>query len=159
MFLQIQKKDCDYNIYYFILNALLGGSSIYEKKLTIMMCNKDNWLTIFLKRNSTSSTSSTVLYLVGITEFLTNVIRFIRRSFRLMMKWYYVESTVAKSFDVEMIRYEFSPPGKDLIQIRQITLILKLLLSIMDVVLSSRNGRSQRLLLLTYFYNFIIYNI
>ena len=76
------------------------------------MCNKDNWLTIFLKRNSTSSTSSTVLYLVGITEFLTNVIRFIRRSFRLMMKWYYVESTVAKSVDVEMIRHEFSPPGE-----------------------------------------------
>jgi len=94
------------------LNALLGGSSIYEKKLTIMMCNKDNWLTIFLKRNSTSSTSSTVLYLVGITEFLTNVIRFIRRSFRLMMKWYYVESTVAKSVDVEMIRQEFSPPNE-----------------------------------------------
>jgi len=76
------------------------------------MCNKDNWLTIFLKRNSTSSTSSTVLYLVGITEFLTNVIRFIRRSFRLMMKWYYVESTVAKSVDVEMIRQEFSPPNE-----------------------------------------------
>ena len=32
-----------------------------------------------------------------------------------MMKWYSVESiesTIAKSVDVEMIRYEFSPPGE-----------------------------------------------
>jgi len=54
-----------------------------------------------------SSTSSTVLYFVGIAEFLTNVIPLICRSFRLMMKWYFVEPTVAKS--VEMIRHGFSP--------------------------------------------------
>jgi len=29
-----------------------------------------------------------------------------------MMKWYSVESTVAESVDVEMIRRRFSPPGK-----------------------------------------------
>jgi len=29
-----------------------------------------------------------------------------------MMKWYSVESTVAKSVDVEMIRHGFSPPGE-----------------------------------------------
>jgi len=49
-----------------------------------------------------SSTSSTVPYFVGIAEFLTNVIPLICRSFRLMMKWYSVESiesTVAKSVD------------------------------------------------------------
>ena len=28
------------------------------------------------------------------------------------MKWYSVESTVAKSVDVEMIRHGFSPPGE-----------------------------------------------
>ena len=28
------------------------------------------------------------------------------------MKWYSVESTVAESVDVEMIRHEFSPPGE-----------------------------------------------
>ena len=28
------------------------------------------------------------------------------------MKWYSVESTVAKSVDVEMIRYRFSPPDE-----------------------------------------------
>ena len=39
-----------------------------------------------------SSTSSTVPYFVGIAEFLTNVIPLICRSFRLMMKWYSVES-------------------------------------------------------------------
>ena len=41
-----------------------------------------------------SSTSSTVPYFVGNTEFLTNVIPLICRSFRLMMKWYSFESTV-----------------------------------------------------------------
>ena len=54
-----------------------------------------------------SSTSSIVPYFAGITEFLTNVIPLIYRSFRLMMKWYSIESiepTVAKSIDVEMIR-------------------------------------------------------
>ena len=29
-----------------------------------------------------------------------------------MTKWYSVESTVAKSVDVEMIRYGFSPPSE-----------------------------------------------
>ena len=29
-----------------------------------------------------------------------------------MMKWYSVESTVAKSVEVEMIRHGFSPPGE-----------------------------------------------
>jgi len=29
-----------------------------------------------------------------------------------MMKWYSIESTVAKSVDVEMIRHGFSPPGE-----------------------------------------------
>jgi len=60
-----------------------------------------------------------------------------------MMKWYSDESTVAKSVDIEMIRHGFSSlPVKDLIQIRLITLILKLLLAIMDVVLSSMNEKS-----------------
>ncbi|KAG4088338.1 hypothetical protein H8356DRAFT_1432983 [Neocallimastix lanati (nom. inval.)] len=36
-------------------------------------------------------------------NFLTNVILLICRFFRLMMKWYTVESTVAKSVDIEMI--------------------------------------------------------
>jgi len=29
-----------------------------------------------------------------------------------MMKWYSIESTVAESVDVEMIRHGFSPPGE-----------------------------------------------
>jgi len=29
-----------------------------------------------------------------------------------MLKWYSVESTVAKSVDVEMIKYGFSPPDE-----------------------------------------------
>ena len=49
---------------------------------------------------------------MGIAEFLTNVIPLICRSFRLMMKWYSIESTVAKNVDVEMIRHGFSPPGE-----------------------------------------------
>ena len=80
------------------------------KKLNLMMGN--NELTIFFKQ---SSTSSIVPYFVGIAEFLTNVIPLICRSFRLMMKWYSVESiesTFAKSVDVEMIRHGFSPPGE-----------------------------------------------
>jgi len=36
------EKDNDNNTYYYILSALLGGSSIYEKKLNLMMGNKDN---------------------------------------------------------------------------------------------------------------------
>jgi len=67
-------------------------------------------LSIFFKQ---SSTSSTVPYFVGIVEFLTNVIPLICRFFRLLMKWYSVESTVAESVDVEMIRHGFSPPDTD----------------------------------------------
>ena len=95
-----------------------------------------------------NSTSSTIPYFVEIAKFLTNVIPLICRSFRLMMKWYSVESiesSVAKSVDVEMIRHVWiftSPQVKDLIQIRLITLIMKLLLAMMDVVLSSINGKS-----------------
>ena len=36
------EKDYDNNIYYFILSALLGRRSIYEKKINLMMGNKDN---------------------------------------------------------------------------------------------------------------------
>ena len=86
----------------------ISGCSIYEKiKLNDVKQRQlvDN---IFKQ----SSTSSTVPYFVGIAEFLTNVIPLICRSYRLMMKWYSVESTVAKSVDVEMIRHGFSPPGE-----------------------------------------------
>ena len=118
-----------------------------------MMGNKDNQLTIFFKQRSTLSI---VLYFVGIAEFLTNVIPLICRSFRLMMKWYSVESTVTKSVDVEMIRYGFSPPDTDSIDNTNTEIITR------------NNGRGfiieewekvRRLLLLTHFYNFIIYNI
>ena len=49
---------------------------------------------------------------MGIAEFLTNVTPLICRCFKLMMKWYSVESTVAKSINVEMIRHGFSPPDE-----------------------------------------------
>jgi len=73
-----------------------------------------------------------------------------------MMKWYSVESTVTKSVDVEMIRYGFSPPDTDSIDNTNTEIITR------------NNGRGviieewekvRRLLLLTHFYNFIIYNI
>ena len=79
---------------------------------------------------------------MGIAEFLTNVIPLVCRSFSLMMKWYSVESTVAKSVDdVEMIRHEFSPP-REMTDTDSIDNTMKLLLAIMDVVLLSRNGKS-----------------
>jgi len=105
------EKDYDNNIYYFILSALLGGRSIY-KKIKVYDEEQRQLVDNIFKQ---SSTSSTVPYFVGIAEFLTNVIPLICRSFRLMMKWYSVESiesTVAKSVDVEMIRHGFSPPGE-----------------------------------------------
>ena len=76
-----------------------------------------------------SSISSIVPYFVGIAEFLTNVISLICRSFRLMLNL----------LNLPLLRESTS---KDLIQIRLITLILKLLLAITEVVLSSMNGKS-----------------
>jgi len=78
-----------------------------------------------------NSTSSTVPYFVRIAEFLTNVIPLIC----LMMKWYSVESTVAKSVDVEMKRHWiFISQRKIWIQIRLVIVILKLLFIIMERV-------------------------
>jgi len=94
-----------------VIIIFISGCSIYEKiKLNDVKQRQlvDN---IFKQ----SSTSSTVPYFVGIAEFLINVIPLIRRSFRLMMKRYSVESiefTVTKSVDVEMIRHRFSLPGE-----------------------------------------------
>jgi len=85
----------------FILSAFLGGRSIYEK----IKLNDEEQRHLVDNIFKQSSTSSTLQYFVGIAEFLTNVISLICRSFRLMMKWYSVESTIAKSVDVEMIRY------------------------------------------------------
>jgi len=102
------EKDYDNNIYYFILSALLGGRSIYEK----IKVNDGEQRQLVDNIFKQSSISLTVPYFVGIAEFLTNVIPLIFRSFRLMMKWYSVESTVAKSVDVEIIRHGFSPPGE-----------------------------------------------
>eukprot|EP00833_Pecoramyces_ruminatium_P009598 jgi/Orpsp1_1/1183630/evm.model.c7180000086049.1 len=59
-----------------------------------------------------SSTESTILYFVEIAEFLTNIIPFVCQSFKLMMEWYNIRPTVAKSVDVEMIRHGFSPPSR-----------------------------------------------
>jgi len=88
-----------------------GGRSIYEK----IKVNNEEQRQLVDNIFKQSSTLSPVPYFVGIAEFLTNVIPLICRSFRLMMKWYSIESiesTVAKSVDVEMIRHEFSPPGE-----------------------------------------------
>jgi len=108
MFSLDSKKDYDNNICYFILSALLGGRSVYEK---ITLNDGKQWQLVdnIFKQ---SSTSSIVLYFVGIAEFLTNVIPLICRSFRLLMKWYSVESNIAKSINNEIIRHGFSPPGK-----------------------------------------------
>ena len=90
------------------LSTLLGGRSIYSK----IKVNDGEQRQLVDNIFKQSSTSSTVQYFAGIVEFLTNVIPLICRSFSLMMKWYSIESTVAKSVDVEMIRHEFSPPGE-----------------------------------------------
>jgi len=103
------EKDYDNNIYYYILSALLGGRSIYSK----IKVNDGEQRQLVDNIFKQSSTSSTVPYFVGIAEFLTNVIPLICRSFRLMMKWYSIESTVTKSVDVEMIRHGFSSPDTD----------------------------------------------
>jgi len=102
------EKDYDNNIYYYILSALLGGRSIYSK----IKFNDGEQRQLVDNIFNLCSTSSTVPYFVGIAEFLTNVIPLIFRSFRLMMKLYFNESTVAESVDVEMIRHGFSPPGE-----------------------------------------------
>ena len=96
------------------MSTLSGGHSIYEK----IKVNDGEQRQLIDNIFKQSSTSSIVPFFVGIAEFLTNVIPLICRSFRLMMKWYSVESiesiesTVAKSVDVEMIRHGFSPPGE-----------------------------------------------
>ena len=102
------EKNYDNNIYYFILSALLVGRSIYKK----IKLNDVEQIQLVDNIFKQSSISSIVPYYVEIAEFLTNVIPLICRSFKLMMKCYSVESTVAKSVDVEMIRHEFSPPGE-----------------------------------------------
>jgi len=77
------EKDYDNNnIYYFILIALLGGRSIYEK-IKINNVKQRQLVDNIFKQ---SSTSSIIPYFVGIAEFLTNVIPLICRSFRLLMK-------------------------------------------------------------------------
>jgi len=103
------EKDYDNNFYYYILSALLGGRSIYSK----IKVNDGEQRQLVDNIFKQSSTSSTVPYFVGIAKFLINVIPLICRSFRLMMKLYSIESTVAKSVNVEMIRHGFSPPDTD----------------------------------------------
>jgi len=102
------EKDYENNIYYYILSALLGGRSIYSK----IKVNDGEERQLVNNIFKQSSTSSTVPYFVGIAEFLTNVIPLICLSFRLMMKLYSIEYTVAKSVDVELIRHGFSPPSE-----------------------------------------------
>jgi len=63
-------KYYDNNIYYFILNTLLGGRSIYEK----IKLNDGEQRQLVDNIFKQSSTSSTVPYFVGIAEFLTKVI-------------------------------------------------------------------------------------
>jgi len=97
------EKDYDSNIYYFIFSALLGRCSLYEK---INDGEQRQLVDNIFKQSSTFVNCSVF---VGIVKFQTDVIPLICRSFRLLMKWYSIESTVAKSVDVEMISYGFSP--------------------------------------------------
>ena len=98
------EKDYDHNIYYFYIEY----SSIYEK-IKLNDVEQRQLVDKTFKQNSASSTNP---YFVGIAEFLTNVIPLICRSFRLTMKWYSVEFTVAKIVDVEMIKHGFSTSGE-----------------------------------------------
>ena len=82
------EKDYDYNIYYFILSVLLGWRSIYEK----IKLNDGEQRQLIDNIFKQSLTSSTVLYFVGIAEFLTNVIPLICQSqlkklLKLTDKW------------------------------------------------------------------------
>ena len=75
----------------------------YNSKIKVNDGEQRQLVVIIFKQRPTSST---VLYFVGIAEFQTNVIPLICRSFRLIMKWYSIESienTVAKNVNVEMI--------------------------------------------------------
>ncbi|KAG4103715.1 hypothetical protein H8356DRAFT_1362996 [Neocallimastix lanati (nom. inval.)] len=88
------------NLYLFLddlfLNALLGGRSISEKKIKVTDGEQRQLVdNIFFFKQSSQQLSSD-----GSRIFLSIF-------YRLMMKWYSVESiesTVAKSVDVEMIR-------------------------------------------------------
>ena len=62
------EKDYDNNIYYYILSALLGGCSIYEK-IKLNDVEQRQLVDKTFKQNSASSTNP---YFVGIAEFLTN---------------------------------------------------------------------------------------
>jgi len=64
------EKDYDNNIYYFILSVLLGWCSIYEK----IKLNDGEQRQLVDNIFKQSSISWTVLYFVGIMEFLTNII-------------------------------------------------------------------------------------
>ncbi|KAG4094391.1 hypothetical protein H8356DRAFT_1333391 [Neocallimastix lanati (nom. inval.)] len=78
-----------------------AGRSIYEK-IKLNDRKQRQLVDNIYKQNSSSST---VPFFVGIVEFLTNVIPLICRSFRLMVKWYSVESiesTVTKNVYVEI---------------------------------------------------------
>ena len=88
------EKDYVNNIYYFILSALLSGCSIFSK-IKVNDVEQRQLVDNIFKQ---SSTSSTVSYFVGIAKFLTNVIPLICWSFKLIMKWYSIESTVAKNW-------------------------------------------------------------
>ena len=103
------EKDYGNNIYYFILQCSSWRGVQYIKKLKVNDGDQRQLVDNIFKQ---SSISSIVPYYVEIAEFLTNVISLICRSFRLMMKQYSVESTVAKSVDVKIIRYGFSSPGE-----------------------------------------------
>ena len=122
---------------------LLAGVQ-YMKKLNLMMGNKDNSLTIFLNK---VQVRWLFCILWEIEEFLNkrNTI-----NLSIFLDWWWngiplnlLNLPLRKSFDAEMIKHGFLPPGeRSDIQIRLITVILKYLLTIMDVVLSSKNGKS-----------------
>jgi len=77
------EKDYDNNIYYFILNALLGGHSIYGK-IKVNDGEQRQLVGNIFKQNSTLST---VPYFVGIAEFLTNVIPLICRYLSIFFRY------------------------------------------------------------------------
>jgi len=92
-------------IFIYILSALNIYIKKKKKQLNLKMGEQWQLVDNIFKQ---SSTSSTLPYFLEIEEFLTNLIPLICRSFLdWWWKWYSVESiesTVAKSVDVEMIK-------------------------------------------------------
>lgn len=96
------EKDFEDNLNFYVLCLLLGGNAVFEN-LHISSGERRRYINNIFE-NASRESSFPYPFVVGLAEFLTNVMPIVNCDFFAMIDLHSIRPTVVKSVDVVMIR-------------------------------------------------------